>query len=565
MSEELEQGDVTVTVAHDVPARMRDGVVLRANVYRPAGDGPWPTLLCRTPYDKNHGPSSELLDAVRAARAGFMVVVQDTRGRFTSEGEWTPFKYEREDGYDTVEWAARLPGSNGRVGMFGDSYMGNTQWMAAVEQPPSLGAIAPGVTWHNPLDGLFARGGALELGVALPWDLRTGVDHIARQSGSAEERARRTEALIADYDRLPVDGYWDLPVDGAMPALQRHGVPDIGSLAMLADPDVPSWCRVEGRHERVTAPTLNLGGWYDIFAQGAIDNYMAMTALGRPARLVVGSWHHMLPAREPHGELSFGLRSNRFNVPAYRHGDLTDEQLAWMRRWLDPDAADDDANEPPVRIFTMGRNSWRDEPGWPLPRARTERWHLHADGGLAPAAPDAGAEPSTFAYDPADPVPTVGGQLVMSPAYPPGAFDQDRVEARPDVLVFTSEPLQQELEVTGRVTVVLHAASSAPSTDWVARLCDVHPDGRSYNLCDGIVRVSEGADELRRIEIDLWSTSIAFLPGHRLRVHVTSSSFPRWDRNLNTGDQRSARFETARQLVRHDADHPSWIELPVVG
>jgi hypothetical protein len=166
-------------------------------------------------------------------------------------------------------------------------------------------------------------------------------------------------------------------------------------------------------------------------------------------------------------------------------------------------------------------------------------------------------------YDPADPVPTRGGQL--GTAFPAGPFEQGRVEARPDVLVFTSEPLQQDLEVTGRVRVVLHAESSAPSTDWVARLCDVHPDGRSINICDGIVRVTEGADLCRRVEIDLWSTSNVFLAGHRLRVHVTSSSFPRWDRNLNTGDQGDPRFTVAHQRVHHDAQRASWIELPVIS
>jgi putative CocE/NonD family hydrolase len=551
-----------VTVEHDVPARMRDGVVLRANVYRPAGEGPWPTLLNRTPYDKETGPALALLDPVRAARRGFMVVVQDTRGRFASDGEWSPFQFERRDGYDSVEWAAGLPGSNGRVGMYGDSYMGSTQWMAAVEQPPSLAAISPAVTWRDPLDGVFARGGAVELGLMLPWSLQTGADHLAKQRFSAAELERRVSALIDDHDRLPTDGYWELPVH-ELAVLRRHGVPEPGTIRVLDEPDVASWCSVEGLHERVTVPSFHTGGWHDIFTQGTLDNYVAMTALGRPARLVMGGWTHYLPCADPFGELTFGLRANRFGIPAHPHGDVNDEQLAWLRRQLDPDATDAD-EAPPVRIFVMGRNRWRDETSWPLARARTERWRLHADGTLSPQPPDADAQPSKYRYDPADPAPTLGGQTVMMAAYPPGPYDQARIESREDVLVFTSEPLEQELEVTGRVTVVLHAVSSAPSSDWVARLCDVHPDGRSYNLCDGIVRVHDGADELRRIEIDLWSTANAFLPGHRLRVHVTSSNFPRWDRNLNTGDQRAARFETARQRVHHDAERASWIELPVV-
>jgi putative CocE/NonD family hydrolase len=552
-----------VRVRFDVPAQMRDGVTLRANVYTPEGDGPWPVLLTRTPYGKDDQfEVLTWLNPVRAAQQGFIVVIQDTRGRFRSDGEWVPFKHERADGYDSVEWAARLPGSNGRVGMYSASYLGSTQWMAAIEQPPSLAAIAPAETWSEPLDGLFARGGALELGLAIPWDLQTGAAHVAKLRLSDEERARRLEAVVDDLDGLATDGYWSLPATDPA-TLRRHGFPDLGTIAMQDDAEIADWCRVRGRHERVTVPTLHVAGWYDIFLQGGLDSYMAMAELGRPARLVVGPWSHDVPLASRVGERSFGLRAG-VGAPGHPEGDVVDLQVAWLRRHLTDDAPRPAADEAPVRLFTMGRDAWRDEREWPLARARDERWFLHADGALSPAAPAAGAAPSAFAYDPADPAPTVGGQTVMGPAYPSGPYDQARVEAREDVLVFTSEPLTAELEVTGRVRVVLHAASSAPSTDWVARLCDVTPDGRSFNLCDGIVRVVRDADRPQRIEIDLWSTSNAFQPGHRVRVHVTSSSFPRWDRNLNTGDQRGTRFEVARQRIHHDADRPSWIELPVV-
>jgi hypothetical protein len=217
-----------------------------------------------------------------------------------------------------------------------------------------------------------------------------------------------------------------------------------------------------------------------------------------------------------------------------------------------------------VRIFVMGRNQWRDEPAWPPFRARQERWFLRAEGSLTQDGPAADERPSEFVYDPAVPVPTVGGHTVISPGYPAGPRDQASVEGRPDVLVFTSAPLPEDLEVTGRLQVILHAESSAPSTDWVARLCDVHPDGRSYNLCDGILRVCSGAEACERREIDLWSTSNVFLRGHRLRVHVTSSSFPRWDRNLGTGNQHKSAYQLARQRIHHDANQPSYIPLPAI-
>lgn len=552
-----------VTVELDVPERMRDGVTLRANVYRPEGTGPWPTLLARTPYGKDLAQVVSWLDPVQAARRGFMVVIQDTRGRFSSAGEWDPFRFERQDGYDTVEWSAKLPGSNGRIGMYGGSYWGNSQWLAAVEQPPSLAAISPALTWSEPMDGLFARGGALELGLVVPWSLQQGLDYIRRTADGAAEIQRRAAAVLDEWDRLGTDGYWDLPVHD-IAALRRHGVPDLGSIRALDDPEIAQWCRVSGLHERVCVPSFHIAGWYDIFLQGTLDSYQAMAALPSDSRLIVGPWTHPGYA-DPVGDVLFGVRAGKDGIPVHPYGDVNDLQLAWLRGHLDP-GADTVLPRQPVRIFVMGRNQWRDEPCWPPSRAVTRRWYLRSARLLAEAAPpDEGEQPSEFAYDPADPVPTVGGNTVMWPGYPAGPMNQAPVETRPDVLVFTSAPLDEEIEVTGRVRVVLHAASSAPSTDWVARLCDVHPDGRSVNICDGIIRVSEGADECRRHEIDLWSTSNVFLPGHRIRVHVTSSSFPRWDRNLNTGNQRESRHAVAWQRIYHSASRPSFIELPVIG
>jgi putative CocE/NonD family hydrolase len=221
--------------------------------------------------------------------------------------------------------------------------------------------------------------------------------------------------------------------------------------------------------------------------------------------------------------------------------------------------------EAPVRIFVMGRNEWRDLSSWPPKPVTIQPWFLHSDRSLSTARPDSADIESRFTYDPANPAPTLGGNGVMSPGYPAGPVDQARLEARDDVLIFTSDPLEHDVEVTGRVRVVLHAHSSARSTDWVARLCDVHPDGRSFNVCDGILRTAERADECARHEIDLWSTSNVFLRGHRIRVHITSSSFPRWDRNLNTGNQRDPRHQVAQQRVHHGRKRPSYIELPIAS
>lgn len=552
-----------VTVDFDVPARMRDGVVLRANVHRPEGAGPWPTLLNRTPYGKDQiqAMSWPGLDPVQAARRGFMVIVQDVRGRFSSEGEWDAYRFEGQDGYDSVQWAASLPGSSGRVGMYGGSYHGNNQWLAAAECPPSLRAISPILTWSDPMDGLLARGGAVELGLALRWALENGPDSIGRLGLSAAERRTRVDALADEWDELAESGYWELPVhEGAV--LRRHGVGDLGAIPAICDPDFADRCRVTDTYDSVDLPTFHSAGWYDIFVQGTLDNYEAMASRGREARLVVGPWAHATFS-DPIGQRVFGARAGRDGVEAHRHGTWNDFQLAWLHRQLVA-RSEVELPEAPVRIFVMGRNEWRDEPSWPPARAVGERWFLRADGSLAADPPETDP-PSEFDYDPADPVPTVGGHGMMWPGYVTGPLDQRDVEARSDVLVFTSDPLDEDLEVTGRVRVHLHAESSAPSTDWVARLCDVRPDGRSFNLCDGILRVADGAGKLAAYEIDLWSTSNVFLRGHRIRVHVTSSSFPRWDRNLNTGTQREATWEVARQRIYHTAEAPSYVELPVVS
>jgi len=553
-----------ITVELDVPARMRDGVALRANVYRPEGPGPWPALLNRTPYGKDEIAATSWpgLDPVQAASQGFIVAVQDTRGRFGSDGDWEAYRTEACDGFDSVEWLAGLQACNGRVGMYGGSYHGNNQWLAAARRPPSLAAIAPSQTWSDPADGLLSRGGAVELGVALRWALENGYDSLRRSEPDTRELARRASALMDEWDRLSEAGYWELPVAGSA-VLKRHNVSDLGAIPALDDPGIGDRCRVTGLYGSIAVPSFHTAGWYDIFTQGTLDNYQAMVAAGHEARLVVGPWTH-LAFGDPIGQRFFGMRAGRDGTAVHAGHDLVGLQLAWFRRHLLP-APEQELPAAPVRIFVMGRNEWRDETGWPPARAVRQQWFLHSDHSLRPTAERGDDTPaSEFTYDPADPAPTLGGNGVLRPGYPGGPVDQSTVESRDDVLVYTSEPLREDLEVTGRVTAVLHAASSASSTDWVVRLCDVDPEGRSLNLCDGIVRVAAGADRLQRHVIDLWSTSNVFLRGHRIRVQVTSSSFPRWDRNLNTGDQRGTRYQAARQQFSHRASQPTYVELPVI-
>ncbi|MFI7132241.1 CocE/NonD family hydrolase [Nonomuraea sp. NPDC050153] len=552
-----------IQIEFDVPAQMRDGTVLRADVYRPGGTGPWPVLVSRLPYGKQMPMVLAILDPLTAARRGFMVAIQDTRGRFASEGEWEPWTFEESDGYDTVRWAAALPGASGSVGMIGASYFGNTQWMAALSKPPELKAIAPMVTWSDPDDGLWTRGGAIELGITGLWSLMMGADTLMRRhSTDPAALGGSLGRLVQDLDGLADGGYGELP-SGRLPAFARHDLPELGYERSRREPEWARACRVAGRHDEVDLPTFQVGGWYDIFAQGTLDNFTAMRRAGRSATLIMGPWSH---TNQQHvvGDVNFGFGANSAFMGM--RGRLHDLQLDWYQRTIgDGEALEPDTGK--VLLFVMGINQWREETEWPLSRAADTDFHLRADGRLTLEPPSIAEQPGEFTYDPMDPVPTTGGALLMTDEFRPGPLDQTAVEAREDVLVFTTEPLAEDTEVTGRVKAVLFAATDGPSTDWVARLCDVDENGVSRNVTDGIVRVHAATPgEAAEHVVDLWSTSIVFRAGHRIRLQVTSSNFPRWDRNLNTDEpEKSATTaRAARQQVFHDPARPSRIVLPVV-
>jgi putative CocE/NonD family hydrolase len=546
---------------------MRDGTVLKADVYRPTASGPWPVLLTRLPYGKHlPGGVRMLIDPLGLARGGYIVVVQDTRGRFASEGDWEPWTFEAPDGYDSVRWAASLPGSNGSVGMFGMSYFGNTQWMAALSKPPELEAIAPAVTWSEPDDGLFSRGGVLELGISVHWSLLQGADALLRRhADDSAALGGAISALVSDIDDVAKTAYWELPAENH-PAFARHLIPELGFERSRREPGWGDSCRVAGRQSEVDLPSLHIGGWYDIFCQGTLDNFTAMQSAGRPATLIMGPWAHA-DSSGYLGDVNFGLASSA-DLLGFR-GSLTDIQRGWFAKLLIADADESDWGQttlPPVLLFVMGTNEWREEQEWPLTRAVATELFLRADGQLSVAPPAVAERTGTYRYDPTDPVITTGGALFMSNEFRPGPLDQSLLESRPDVLVYTTEPLSEDLEVTGRVRAVLHVATDCPSTDWVVRLCDVDPAGVSRNIVDGIVRSEAPADEFTEQEVDLWSTSYVFRAGHRIRVHVTSSNFPRWARNFNTGEptEDGTRIRTAQQQVAHDPARPSRIILPVI-
>jgi hypothetical protein len=536
---------------------MRDGIVLRGDVYRPDGDAPVPAIVNRTPYDKS-SPLIQLaaIEPERAVDAGFALLCQDVRGRFASEGEFYTFFCDVEDTFDTVEWAAAQAWCDGNVGMAGRSYAAAVQWLGAAERPPHLKAISPIVTGSDFYNGWIYEGGAFQFGFNVFW-----VWMMSNPRGLGK--------LDEVYKHLPLR---TLPIDDlAWARLYAHW------LAHSTDDHYWRRLAINRRYEQIEVPAFVIGGWYDVFIRGTLENYAGMRARGgspiaREPRLLVGPWAHG-STYGPYPDHSFELFAPDDAV------DVPDLQLRFLAHHLRGEANGLD-EEPPVRIFVMGENRWRSEDNWPLARAQETPWYFRADGGLSPEPPR--DEPSdTYTYDPNDPAPTIGGPTSLPARMMKansGPLDQRRLSARSDVLEYTSSPLEQPLEVTGHLAVRLHAATSATDTDFIAKLVDVAPDETAIILAEGLLRTRfrEGFDREVLVEpdsplelrIDLAATSNVFLAGHRIRVIVTSSSFPRFDRNANTGNplgvDLAEDLRAAKQTVFHDAQRASCVLLPVI-
>ena len=575
---------VSLKVETNVAATMRDGTTLYADVYRPDGPGPFPTILQRTPYDKTSPLASQMLDPMKAAKAGFALVIQDTRGRFTSGGEFYCFVDDINDGYDTVEWAASQAWSSGQVGMIGASYVGATQWLCAITRPPHLVAIAPNVTASNYHNGWTYQGGAFELGFNASWTLlQLTLANFKTHSGVRSIPQRRQAELVKSVDGM-TDAFLHLPLKD-MPQL-NGGLADY-YYDWLKHPSFDDYWKklcIEDQHSNITTPALNIGGWYDIFLGGTIRNYLGMrkNAATEEARsgqkLIIGPWQHSSRGASMAGSHYFGVAADAMAL------GLDEIHLRWFNHWL---KGDDSGmlEEPPVRIFVMGDDVWRDENEWPLARAQTTSYYLrsggnantlHGDGSLSPEAP-CDESPDVFLYNPANPVPTRGGQLCCNPYFATsGAFDQNEIEQRSDVLVYSTPVLERDVEVTGPITVTLWAATSTTDTDFTAKLVDVCEDGCARNLTDGIIRARyrDSMSDPSLVEpgraycytIDLLATSNVFKAGHRIRLEVSSSNFPRFDRNTNTGGviAEDTDLKPAVQTILHDAAHPSHVSLPIV-
>ena len=568
-----------------IPLSLGDGTMTYVDVFRPDAPGKFPALLQRTPYDKSSPNSrSGPVDAIRGAMNGYAMVIQDVRGRHSSEGEFYTFVNEAEDGFNSVEWVAGQPWCNGKVGMYGVSYVGATQWLSAKAKPPSLVAIAPGVTAADYHEGWAWQGGAFELGFNLSWAVGPLVaanwDNLSRRLGLSMEGLA---GVVRAKDNL-TEGYLHLPTQD-MPHL-KNGLADY-YYDWLAHPDYDDYWKkvcIQESHSDITVPSLNMGGWYDVFLGGTIGNYVGMRQNGATEaarsgqRLLLGPWVHGSTPIDVSGEFHFGTRSSSAAM------DLPGVILRYYDHWL---KGEDNgvADEKPVRIFVMGENVWRWEDSWPLSRAVVTNYYLHSggkanslngDGRLDTDAPNH-EQPDVYAYNPMDPVPTRGGGLCCDPAFMmSGAYDQRPIEARPDVLVYSTPALEQDTEVTGPIVVTLYASSSAVDTDFTAKLVDVEPCGCARNLTDGIIRaryrkprhpaslIEPG--QVYKYTIDVWATSNLFKKGHSIRLEISSSNFPRFDRNPNTGGLIGAEttLVPALQTVHHSDGYPSHVTLPVV-
>lgn len=550
-----------VSVQYNVMVPMRDGVRLATDIYRPAKPGKYPVILVRDPYTNGSDPD-RVNEGHKWAKNGYVFLHQNVRGRYDSEGQFYPYMAELADGYDAQQWAGSQPWSNGKVGTLGSSYLASVQWLSAHQRAPALTAMIPMVTPFNYYKDVAYTGGAFVLASRIFW---------------ASVVDGRTQHM-PPYDWETVVKHLPLKTMDQALGLDLPHWKD-----WIAHPSYDTYWQVmdvEARIPEIATPAFNIGGWYDVFLDGTLASFQGMTHRAKTEqarkgqKLLIGPWPHGINYATKLGELEFGRDAVI---------DMESLHLRWFDHWL---KGEDSGflDEAPVRIFVMGDNQWRSEQEWPLARTQYTPYYFSSqgnansptgDGYLSPDKPDQTNPADQYIYDPDHPVPTVGGSMMFA-ASPPGPFDQTQLEQRDDVLSFTSSVLRVDMEVTGPLEVVLYAATSATDTDFTAKLVDVHPDGKAYNLNDGIIRAryrdSFEAPELiepgkiYQYTINLWATSNVFKKGHRLRVDISSSNFPRFDRNPNTGHKfgENAKTAAATQTIYHNKQYPSHIILPLI-
>ena len=557
-------GALGIIFEENVDVPMRDGVILRANVFRPDAPGRYPGLFLRTPYRK----PTEGYD--RYVRAGYVVVTQDSRGRYASGGEYVPFTVEHtgdaEDGCDSVEWLAAQPYCNGKVGTMGGSYNAWMQWELARLRPPHLLAMC---AWSIPLEVTEVDWpGGFRPGRRVRWWRTTIAPDLRRRQGLPEphtpEEARRIWDEIEHGRWIGFMPWLDLPRH--LPERLAHYAED-----WLRHPNRKAW-RFSEIHRQVVVPNLDFSGWYDhcngTMAHLALMQQHARTEVARTqTKLVIGPWNHPGLGNRRTGEIDFGPQA---------YVDKEAMIIRWFDYWLKGlDNGIDRA--PPVRYFVMGSGRWQDAATWPPEGLDETVYYLgsagHPDGaGLLLAEPPANEPCDTYTYDPQDPVPTLWTRDLFT-----GPADRRLLDYREDILAYRTPPLEEDVAVVGYPVVVLQASSTAPDTDFFARLVDEYPDGPALEVCYGLVRARHRHSldreelltpgEVTEFRIQLGATACRFLKGHRIRLEITSSDFPNHDRNHNTGrnDLADTELIAAQQKVYHSAEYPSRLILPVEG
>lgn len=522
---------------------MRDGVRLSANIFLPSDHARFPAILVRTPY----GKGADITPNYQAfVEHGYAVVVEDVRGRYESEGSFQPLHQEPDDGDDTLTWIAHRSWSNGNIGMTGGSYLGIVQWKAALLENPHLKAIFPVVSGDDDYrDRFYSTGGAFKLGNRLEW-----MAENLKVPGYQPDFSKFTL-------HLPLRTA-DIASTGAVSPMYREAMDHPAFDAF--------WRAISTKEQlaKIRVPVFAVGGWYDNFAESDLDAYAALHKLSGLNRILIGPWPHNMSAK--FADADFGPDS-QVAVRAL--------QFEWFDQWL---MGKDSplVSTPPAKIFLMGANRWLEDREWPPSRSRGRKFYL-AGGGALTARPPSRATPDRYVYNPRDPVPTRGGPVCCNPrVFPWGPMDQRPVEKRPDVLVYTTAPLKRDTTAAGPVKVVLWVSTSSTDTDFTAKLVDVFPDGYARNLTDGILRLRyrnaldkpelANPGQLYQVSIDAGVTGNVFLKGHRIRIEISSSNFPRFDRNPNTGGPIASetRLVPATQSIYHDSDHPSWLSLTVM-
>jgi len=515
-----------LTVEHDLRVPMRDGAVLLADRWTPrSGAADLPTALVRIPYGRTGMIAAQM--ARPLAERGYQVLIQSTRGTFGSGGDFDPLRREREDGLDTLRWLVEQPWCGEAVVLYGGSYLGFAQWSVSGQLPPQVKALIPSVS-ESAFTLEFLRKESFSLEATFGWGLQV--------AGQERRGALLHQALRLRKERR---AWYTLPLNEAdTAAIGRRS--DYFQNTLDHDADSPFWSVLDhsSRVAGLTVPVSTVGGWYDIFLPGQLRDFQALQGAGREARLTVGPWAH----------ISMGV-----GVTAV--AEALDFGLAHARGEKPSDRA-------PVRLFVMGEDTWRDFPSWPPPGYDPQRLHLHPASALAADPPDESA-PDTYHYDPADPTPAVGG-VRMAVGVKSGRVDNTDLEARPDVLTYTTPVLDKDVEVIGEVSAEIFFRSSLPYADVFVRLCDVDEKGRSTNVCDGLISLTD-ADGTTCATVRLWPTAYRFKHGHRIRVQISSGAFPRYNRNLGTGEPRATAttLRAADQEVLHTPAHPSAVILPL--